>query len=71
MSRNNKEIFAGKNEIRQKNNKQKKEKENKLKKHGKITSSWDMLVKGLSSGMTNDRAKLRRVTHVADLSQVG
>ena len=26
----------------------------------------DMLIKGLSPGITNDRAKWRRVTHVAD-----
>ena len=26
----------------------------------------DMLVKGLSTGMTRDRAKWRRVSHVAD-----
>ena len=31
----------------------------------------DMLVRGLSPGMTSDRAKWRRVTHVADPTQVG
>ena len=31
----------------------------------------DMLVTGLSPRMTSDRAKCRRVTHVADPTQVG